>query len=446
MTPSPIRWAPPATFDADAPDLGLPPFPAAEHTVLYDPLPCAANVDEGGDGRYESLRHGTYSHHPAIVLKDRTFIVYWTQHSKDENGPGQRMLACAGQFDTAFEEIDWSRDGALVEIIPPPIPVRRRPWNHDPHVIYPYALGSLQLVNERLYTSGLIVACHGYTNDVKYHGFQTRPLPASAWSDDLDRERGFIYDLWLDLGLRFVQRWRIQDGVLVADSPMYAQAPLTPRFEVCDGRWKDVAALLPPYSEALPFDAAPTEMHDDILNGIPVQFARHAKYAPGTSRLTEDGTNGLAHETEFRRRDGKWIVLRDNLERRGHYWAALKEREEDCYPPAVETNLYGGAMPVAGELPSGRVWVICNSFDDYYNAADRSRKVMFVTLSDDGITFDRTYGLLHVDRQPDGGMYKFGGPQYYKALTVGKNVWVVYSITKEKVGVTKLPVDALEEA
>jgi len=29
---------------------------------------------------------------------------------------------------------------------------------------------------------------------------------------------------------------------------------------------------------------------------------------------------------------------------------------------------------------------------------------------------------------------------------VGKNVWVVYSITKEKVGVTKLPVDALERA
>jgi hypothetical protein len=42
-------------------------------------------------------------------------------------------------------------------------------------------------------------------------------------------------------------------------------------------------------------------------------------------------------------------------------------------------------------------------------------------------------------------MFKFGGPQYYKALTVGKNVWVVYSITKEKVGVTKTTRGGAEE-
>jgi hypothetical protein len=437
---------PPATFDPNAPDLGLPPFPAASHALLYDAVPSAANVDEGGDGRYESLLHGTYSHHPAIVVLGRTFIVYWTNHSKDENGPGQRVLAHVGQFDEAFEEIDWSGRNALVEIIPPPIPVRRRPWNHDPDIVYPYGAGSLQLINGRLYTLGGIHACHGYTNNVKYHGHQTKPLPAADWSDNLDRDHGFVYDVWLDLGLSFAWRWKISGGTLVPDSPLYARSPLTTRFEVCDGRWKDVAPLLPPYTETVPFEQASDEMRNDILHGTPAVFERTPKYAPGTSRLTEDGTNGLAHQTQFRRRDGRWVVLRDNLECRGHYWAAMKEREQDDYPPSVETNLYGGAMPVAGELPSGRAWIICNSFDDYYNAADRSRKVMFITLSDDGVTFDKTYELLHVNREPDGGMYKFGGPQYYKALTVGKNIWIVYSITKEKVGVTKIPVEALERA
>jgi hypothetical protein len=116
-----------------------------------------------------------------------------------------------------------------------------------------------------------------------------------------------------------------------------------------------------------------------------------------------------------------------------------KVREEDVYPPAVETNLYGGAQMIAGELADGRPWIICNSYDDYFNAADRSRKVMFLTFSDDGRIFDRTWLLLHVDRTPDGGVYKFGGPQYFTHVEVGPNIWVAYSITKEQLGITKIP-------
>ncbi len=91
-------------------------------------------------------------------------------------------------------------------------------------------------------------------------------------------------------------------------------------------------------------------------------------------------------------------------------------------------------MPVAGELPDGRPWIICNN---------TRRHDMYITVSDDGVTFDRTWLLLHLAYKGDGGVCKGGGPQYFQALTVGPNIWVVYSIGKEQVGVTKIPIRLL---
>jgi hypothetical protein len=176
-------------------------------------------------------------------------------------------------------------------------------------------------------------------------------------------------------------------------------------------------------------------MRDDVLKGTPETFGRFPKYAPGTWRLTADGTSGLAHHSEFRRPDGSWVAIRDNLCNPGHYYAAEKAQYADCYPPAARTNLFGHAMPVAGELPDGRPWIVCNN---------QSRFDMYLTLSEDGRTFDQTWLLLHNTRgNTDGGMHKGGGPQYFQAVTVGGNIWVVYSIGKEQVGVTRVPISAL---
>ena len=69
---------------------------------------------------------------------------------------------------------------------------------------------------------------------------------------------------------------------------------------------------------------------------------------------------------------------------------------------------------------------------------------MFITISKDGITFDRTWLLLHIDRKPTlDGVYKFGGPQYFKPAIVERNMWILYSITKEKIGLTRIPLGAL---
>ena len=63
LTEAPIKWVAPSSFDPDLPGMGLPQLPGCKSQVIYDPLMCRSAVDEGGDGRYESVLHGTFNHH-----------------------------------------------------------------------------------------------------------------------------------------------------------------------------------------------------------------------------------------------------------------------------------------------------------------------------------------------------------------------------------------------
>lgn len=434
---APIRWNAPPGFDKDKPGLGLRELEGVTHHILYDPLPSNANADEGGIGAYESVRHGTYNHHQRILISGGHCIVYWTNHSRDENGPGQRLLGKVGTFTEGKKDIVWGADETLVELSPAPMPVRRRGWTHDPETMFEgYAASMLQLIDGRLYVRGSLMACHGWTDDVKYHGRCHKPIPAEHWSDGRDRRRGFKWDLWWPLGMEFVQRWRIENGTLVSDSPLYKMREPVDRVEVTPGRFKRVPPPQAPYAGARPFSEAPADMQEVVVHGKRTQFQRSPKYAPGTDKLAADGKNGLAHHTEFRRPDGMWIAIRDNLLVPEYYYAAIKAKADDDYPPAVRTDLFGQAMPVAGELPDGRPWIICNN---------GPRTDMYLTLSNDGVTFDKTWLLLHVDRKAVEGVCKGsrGGPQYFQAATIGSNIWVVYSIAKEQIGATRIPIAAL---
>lgn len=437
--PPPIRWVAPEMFDPKTPGLGLPVLAGVQHAILYAPQACKASVDEGGDGRYESLRHGTYNHHQQIAMVRDKFIVYWTNHARDENGPGQRLLAKVGTFNAERTAIDWGGDDTLVELASPPVPVRRRSPTFQPDVIAEaYVHGQVRIINGRIYVFGSLDACHGWTDDVKYHKAMDRPVPAEHWSDMKDRRRGFRWDMWRNLGLRFVQEWEVCGKTIRPASPLYKTREMVERVEVTPGRFKRVLTPGGHYLQAQPLSAAPVRMREDVVHGVPLRFGRSPKYARGTEKLAADGKNGLAHHTEFERPDGTWVAVRDNLVNPTHYYAAAKAREDDPYPPAIRTNLFGSAMPTAGELPDGRPWILCNN---------QSRHDMYLTLSKDGYVFDRTWLVLHSDRPTsDDGMFKGGGPQYFQSVTVGPNIWVVYSITKELIGATRIPVSSLGSA
>lgn len=437
----PINWKRPDGFSTNTPHLGLPVLEGAKHSILYAPKPSLADPAEGGKGEYESLLHGTYNHHQQFLINGNKVIVYWTNHVRDENGPGQRILAKIGTI-ADDGTLQWGGDETLMEIAPAPMPPRRRKFDNAGEVLDSAFLdGTFSLGSDgKMYLRGRILACDGWTDDMRYHNSQLRQsVPAEHYRSGRDRDSGFFWDIYWSLG-SFVQQFDFVDGALVPTSPVYIIGnPVPESIEVTPGVVKTLAPLNTPYAEALPLDQAPEAIRNFITeaNRGRAPWQGHPQYDEGVFKLAANGKNGLAHMTEFQRPDGKWVVLRDNLLDHTVYYAAVRDSEKDTYPAGIRTNLFGTAMPVAGTLPDGSVWVV---------GSNRDRTDMFITLSPDGIHFDSTWSLIHRRAKVLEGVSKppYGGPQYFQTITSGNSIWLVYSIGKEDIGLTEIPFTALK--
>ena len=452
LTKSPLKWIPPETVSIfrPTPGLGLPALPGVEHTITYDPKPCKASVNEGGNGKYESVLHGRYNHHQIITVFKHRLIVNWTNHANDENGPGQRILARVGRFRKNRTVVDWGKPlETIIELAPAAVPVRRRPVKHDPKKIVEIACsGRLHVKNGRLYFSGRLFSTHGYTNEFPYRSAKPgRPIPAKNWNDNYEPEKGWDKDIFWRLNFNYYQQWDFKDGKLVPVSAMYVKGKIPDKIEVTPGRFKTVLQPGEPYASAKQFDQAPEQFKNDILRGKGPDnkkeiYETHANYASAAARLASaDGTNALAHQAEYQRADGKWVAIRDNLAVAGFYYAQVRDTRKDFYPPAHLTNLPGVADPAAGNLKNGWSWILGNA---------RSRREMYLVLSRDGIVFDRSWSILTIEGEMDktfkNYIGKYGGPQYFASVMTGGSIWVAYSIGKRKEGVTRIPMKAIINA
>jgi hypothetical protein len=432
---APLVWVQPDSFNPAKPHLGLPELKGVKHSLLYAP-----KASEARQGEYESLRHGLYNHHQQFLVNGNRVIVYWTNHIQDENGPGQRLLAKVGTIAADSSGIHWGEDETLFELAVPAMKPKRRLTNNNNSTIDGAFLdGELTLVNGKMYLRGRLQTCDGWTDDMRYHNTPLRaPVPEGHYRSDQDKKSGFRWDVYWFLG-SFVQQFDFIESKLTATSPIYFLGSPIPEFlQITDTLTKKLAPLTPPYRDGKLLKNAPKEIQEIVAtaNRGRAPWQGHPNYAEGMFKRASNGKDGLAHFTEFQRPDGSWIAVRDNLIDSEVYYAATRKNREDTYPPGIRTNLFGSAMPVAGTLPDGSVWIV---------GSNRDRTDMFLTHSRDGITFDRTWSLLHKRERLTEGVSKpaYGGPQYFKTLTVGQNIYIVYSIGKESLGITEIPFSAL---
>ena len=439
---SPLTWKPPEGFDPSKPGLGLPSFTGAEHSILYSPEPFEPQPAEGGKSAYESLRHGTYNHHQQFLQFGNKVIVYWTNHLQDENGPGQRLLAKVGTLADDGKTVNWGGDDTLMELAPAAMTPKRRQANNDTEAIDSAFLdGELAVIDGKIYLRGRLQACHGWTDDMRFHNTPLRqPVPEEHYRNGLDKSQGFRWDLYWFLG-SFVQQWDVVDGRLTATSPVYFIGEKIESLQLTPSLKKQIAALQPPYRDADSLDLASEEIRNAIAkaNRGRSPWQGHPRYAEGMFKKAANGKDGLAHWTEFQRPDGQWVVLRDNLLDPDVYYAAVRPSLAETYSPAIRTNLFGTAMPVAGSLPDGSIWIV---------GGNRERSDMYLTLSRDGITFDRSWSLLHERAKVTEGVSKtgYGGPQYFKAIQLPCGICIVYSLGKERIGITTIPFTSLTSA
>ncbi|WP_432797099.1 hypothetical protein [Poriferisphaera sp. WC338] len=427
-----VRWLPPETFDTNKAGLGLPLLPGTEHQIIYHPIQATPTPSAP-----LPLQAGMYNHHPEIIVFRDKIIVTWTNHLQDENGPGQRMIAKVGTLNEDRTSVNWGGNETLITLAESPIPMARRHEKHNATMIDgAYARGGLFVSSNKLFYGGKILAYDGWTNDIAYHGRCSIPVPTAKYSDGRNRKTGMRFDIQRDLGLHYYQSWTIEGSTIAPNSPIYTTKPLASKIEVSTGRFKTVPPLAGSYQN-------PKSISDSNLNPTQLRHAIRTKrripnYRSGTSHLTKDGSSGLAHQTEFQRPDGSWVVIRDNLIKHGQYYAASVSDKQTPYPPAIRTNLFGDASPIAGELPDGRVWILGN---------DRERQHFYITVSNDGYTFDRTWLVYQaaIHTYPGLGKSKtLSGPQYPHAVIVGDNLWITYSIGKEMIGITQIPIASLQ--
>jgi len=447
---APIRWQVPEGFDPTIAGLGLPVLEGIRHFEVMNCLKSTSPQDEGGSGIYESVMHGTWNHNLRIATYQDWVFGIWDNHTLDENGPGSRVLAGVGKSINARGDIRWA-DHPIIELAPQPIPVMRRKIHCDRDAFRTTAArGSLVTIEGRLFFIGNLGGLYGTTTHPHmglWSAEPNNPQPSPPIPTEyfhFGPEPGAMngkFARW-NLGVHFYQEWAVRDDRLTPISPLFVSGRPPMFLQITPDLKLPVEPVIEPYKSAPLLSQAPQDFQDLILHGQRVGDIRSPKYAPQTERLTHDGTNGLAHRTQYRRPDGKYVAIRENLSptQCPFYYAALKETAEDNFPPAWRSNLYGAVNPSAMELPDGSVVIVANS---------PNRQNMFMVHSRNGITFDRTWLLKHqqLNNYTPGIMKREGGPgagpQYFVTAIMGQSLWIIYSISKEHIGATQVPLNSL---
>ncbi|MCA1810364.1 MAG: hypothetical protein LC725_13115, partial [Lentisphaerae bacterium] len=389
---------------------------------------------------------GTWNHniHPLVHFQDR-LIGVWDNHALDENGPGARVLAKVGKILNERGEVDWNREDSLIEAAPAPVPVRRRKLQSDQDALRgAQAKGTFQVIGDRLFFCGSMTALHGVTTDLDRGSRADQVISSEHFRFGRGPDAPNAGFARWDIGVRFFQEWAVRDDRLQPISPVYKDKQQAEYIQLTPEIKLPLEPLIPPYCNAPLLAEAPRDFQDLVLHGKRHGGDRVPQYPPGAGRLAADGNNKIypGHGSQFQRSDGTWVAIVENKAAKAgpFYYGAEKPVIDADYPPAHRTNLFGGVKPAAGELPDGGNYIVYNS---------PNRQNMVLTISRDGRTFDVTRLLMHrsLHDYTPGIMKAEGGPgsgpQYYKALVLGASLWVIYSISKEHIGATRVPLETL---
>jgi hypothetical protein len=343
---------------------------------------------------------GTFSHHNYIAYFKGVLYTTWDNHIKDENGSGQRGLMRRSYDDgKTWKEVE--------EIFPPldkPMPASEA-----------YIGRHYQTAN------GFVVA-----DDVLY-----------ALSDVAD---------WAGPSIR--ERQRISIGRLCRS--------INPDGTLGELFWlqKDVPK---PVKGFTAYPAGKPDLVKKIndyikMPGNEIQLDFTTKHP-----LSDDG-HGLTEPTPaWQIHSGTWVRLyRDQ----GIIDAATQQESEETksrrnyatfsfdngntWTTPTRTNFPDAcARANMGRLPDGQIYVINNVLP--LATKQGGRALLAISLSRDGLTFDRVgvIRFLPPDKRYE-GRAKAVGYQYPNSVVVGDNLWLMYSVNKEDIQVTRIPLAELK--
>lgn len=380
---SPVRWDVPWP-EQGKPHYGYPYLPGVESFPIYHATPLT----------------GVYSHHAQIGHFKGTFFASWSNQEWGEDGPGQRVLC------------SLSSNGRI--------------WR-TPFVCFPSMSGMRKPQRSgRVLTSEAWVMTGGKMYAVA--GVNDKPGPEHKIAAGYKTtESGLKRPLFLGrVGWGRVARSVSPNGSLgpifwLVDDP---PAPIQGFPQFPDARDPHFRKTVQAINRVL---ANPQHMPAwDFLNR-------------STRPLAADG-HMMCEPSVYRRPDGVLVKLsRDCGPHQSHrMYVSLSRNGGKLWSPSVRTNIPDSpSKAVTGTLPDGETYLIGNQVPA---SAHGVRDPLVISLSPKGRRFNWSAVIVHEApprRYP--GLYKNLGFQYPSAIVVGRYLWVIYSINKEDVSVSRVP-------
>ncbi|MBS3764051.1 MAG: exo-alpha-sialidase [Planctomycetes bacterium] len=361
-----VQWIGDINCDDVASD--LPTLQNVERTIVYRATP----------------ETGSYSHHGYIILHNNTLFATWSNHAKDEDAPGQRVL-WSRSTDEGKTWASWE------ELFPPRDEVKSG--------------------DEQDHKNDRILIANGF-------GVADGELYAVAEVHVLENRRG----------IGRLARRTSPDGSVgpifwVHDDP---PEPLNDRPAYPDATDPEFTDKAQKVSEWL---ARPQ-------NWPSWEFLNHQSRPKAA-----DGHQMCEPTQAWQLEDGTYVRLYRDLgdPRSGMNYAQFSFDDGSTWTKPVQTNFPDAcSRSAAGQLPDGTAYVI--------NNPGHGRDPLVISLAEDGLTFDQ-HAVIVANAPPKRyeGRWKGIGFQYPRATVADDNLFVIYSINKEDVEIARIPLDELEE-
>ena len=354
-----------------------------------------------------SIAAGAYHHHPQITNFSDQFFACWSSHRSGEDGPGQRVL-----FSSSSDGVKWNEP---VELFPPIDHVKVSTQTGRALT----ALGFVK-IGENLYA---VAEAHDNT------GYVTHDQWMSAAPQSLKKEAPFT------------KRSRKGLGRLIRQ--LNADATFGKIFWINE----DPPAAIEGFEN---FPVADTKNVPDIGEikqklATPLQSPTWDFKNDTTELLAADGVL-LTEPTTWQPAPSQFCRL---WRAQNHSFKMYSQTSTDGiqWSPAVATPIPDApAKTVTAVLPSGETVLVGNQV---YNKKGTRRDPLTIAIARNGFDFDRAYSIrwrtpkFRTPRQQTEVDGRGTGFQYPSVIVRDGFLWVIYSVNKEAVDVSRINITSL---
>jgi hypothetical protein len=345
---------------------------------------------------------GTFSHHGYLCYHKGVLYASWDNQVNDENGSGQRGLMRrsydGGQTWSPFEELF------------PPLD-RQVP-------------ASEAFIGTRFQTSNGFAVM----DDLLY-AF----TDVAEWTGNSIEEKKRV-------GIGKLFRSVEEDGSLGEILWLEDEAPVpVPGFQSYKTADRMMIEKFVSY-----FSQPGNEIQLDFNTPKPLSDDNHRLTEPVPSYRLDDGTCVRLYR-DMGSRDAVTQKEKEDSKSRRNY-ASFSYDDGKTWTVPTRTGIPDAcARSNAGRLPDGQIYVI-NNIIPMNPGGLGGRSMLAISLSRDGLNFDRT-AIIRFISPPlrYRGLEKTIGYQYPHSVVAENDLWVIYSVNKEDVEVTRIPLNVLYE-